>query len=151
MSHLTSIAVESIVDCPFSIALDEADGLIRFVLAKGSGARGPGLAWRHVEVRTQRECDATEMGRSHDEIAFSWDAHSRWLPDLKGHLRFRPHGVATRLVLDAMYEPPLGAFGRALDSLAGQRVAIATCRDLLDQIGRALEDHWRAERLRPTG
>jgi hypothetical protein len=142
MSNPSCVHVESVIDCPFSLALGEADGLIRSTLERGTGARVAGIAWRHVTVRSTHERDHTDMGRSHDEIAFSWDARSRWLPNLRGHLRFRPNGVATRMMLDAKYEPPFGTLGSVFDRFVGRRVATATCHDLLHQIGLALEDRW---------
>lgn len=86
----TTVNAERIVDCPFSFAVAEAD--VIFALLQNpsdGGVRVPyrelglpfaGAATHHSVVAYRRRRDRTEPGRVHDEIAFDWNAQSRWLP-----------------------------------------------------------------------
>ena len=58
------------------------------------------------------------------------------LPDLDADLEVGPLGPArTQLAINATYTPPLGAVGRTADRLLLHRLAEATVKRFLDQVG----------------
>ncbi len=160
MPRKTTVSVERIVDCPFSLVLGEADAIFAIVESPSGGIRVPyrdlglpfaGAVTHGVAVTFRRQDDLTEWGRFHDEIAFDWNAQSRWLPDFQGVLKFRIDTLKTRVILNGAYRPPLGWVGSAFDRVIGHRLALATCRDLLDRLASAMETRWSAEkRASPT-
>ena len=154
-----TVNVKRIVDCPFSRSIDEAH-LIFPMLERNSGVRLPfrqlglpigGAVTHLVKTHFHRQPDATERGRSHDQVDFEWCARCRWLPDLHGVLRFRIAGVDTRVALHADYAPPFGMLGSLFDRLVGRRLAVATATDLVDRLATVLESRWADELKRhPT-
>jgi hypothetical protein len=61
------------------------------------------------------------------------------LPTLEGDLEVASLGPnRTQLSISAMYTPPMGAFGRALDRGLLHRVAEATVKDFLDRVAAAM-------------
>jgi hypothetical protein len=148
------VSLEKIADCPFSLAVEQADQILPLFATPAGGLRipyrelglpFPGALTHPVMVRFQLERDPTEPGRAHDEIVFDWNAQSRWLPNFHGVLRFRIAEAQTRLLLDGAYVPPLGALGALLDRFIGHRLALATVDDMLARIAQALEARWAAE------
>ncbi len=146
--------MERIVDCPFGLAVNEAHAVFPMMEASGSGTRlryrdlnvPLAGALRHpVVVRFHRQRDLTEPGRVHDEIAFDWNAQSRWLPNFNGVLRFRIEAPRTRVVLSGAYVAPFGAFGRLFDRIIGRRLAVATLRDVINRLAQQLEARWTEE------
>jgi hypothetical protein len=60
----------------------------------------------------------------------------RMLPDLDADLEVGPLGPArTQLAINATYTPPLGTVGRTADRLLLHRLAEATVKRFLDQVG----------------
>ncbi len=152
----SSVSAERVVDCPFSLAVDEAHHIFPMLETSSKGGvriplRALGLPFagavqQPVAVVFRRERDATEPGRLHDEIAFDWNARSRWLPNLSGVLRFRIEALRTRVILSGEYVPPFGPLGVAFDHVVGRRLAIVTVNDVLDRLASELETRWAAER-----
>jgi hypothetical protein len=63
------------------------------------------------------------------------------LPTLDGDLEVAPMGpYRSQLSISAMYTPPMGAFGRALDRALLHRVAEATVKDFLDRVAATMTD-----------
>jgi hypothetical protein len=61
------------------------------------------------------------------------------LPRLDANLELGPLGEdRTQLAISAHYRPPLGVVGRAVDRVLLHRVAEATLKDFLDQVGQAI-------------
>ncbi len=157
-----TVSVERIVDCPFSLVLDEADVIFAILESQcnGGGVRLPyhalglpfaGAVTHRVAVHFKRRDDLTEWGRFHDEIAFDWSAHSRWLPNFQGVLRFRIATLKTLVILSGAYQPPFGRSGMLFDRLIGHRLALATCREILHRLAEALEKRWTAENISGHG
>jgi hypothetical protein len=131
----SSVHLEALADCPFSIAEDYATEYLRragtdFVLG----------------VRV----DTNERGRLHDELSVQWVPRAPLLPHIlmNGTLRFRIAGSSTRLVLDASYVPPGAALGRIFDAVFGHRIAVKMCWDLVRRIAADLTEReraWRSE------
>lgn len=155
---MTSVVrVERVVDCPFSFAIDEAKLIFPLLEVPAGGVRLPyrvgplrlrrGALARPVTVRFRRQRDVTEPGRSHDEIAFDWDAQSRWLPNFHGVLRFRIEFSQTRVILQGAYVPPFGGFGALFDRIIGHDLAVTSGDDLVRRLARGLEAGWATEKL----
>ncbi len=151
----SAVHVERLIDCPFSLAIDEAERIVAILESPTGGVRVPfqrlGLPFaggltHNVGVRFERRRDLDEPGRLHDEIGFDWDARARLLPNFRGVLRFRIESLQTRIILDGEYRPPLGRFGVFFDRLIGRRLAAATVRDLVDRLASDLEARWAADR-----
>jgi hypothetical protein len=70
-----------------------------------------------------------------------WAAHDGGLyPVFTGTLTVEDTGGNfCRLNLDGSYEPPLGFAGQLFDAVIGQRIALAACRQLLDDIKTSFE------------
>ena len=70
------------------------------------------------------------------------------LPVLEADLEIGALGAhRTQLALNASYRPPLGTVGRAIDRALLHRVAEATVKDFLDQVGVAIQ-HLAGQRRR---
>ena len=155
---MPSIHDERVVDCPFSLAIDEASHFFHIVEGPlPDDARLPirlfGLAFlmrRQVNTVGYRRRDLAERGRSHDEVAIAWKSGTLWLPDLRGSVRFRIESLKTRLLVDAAYVPPFGLAGVVFDRFAGRRIAEATIEDLTDRLQSRLESAWLDRRTSYT-
>lgn len=93
---------------------------------------------RTVQVRLGRSIRAATK----TVVPFSWEpigsAHGLF-PTLDADLEIAPLGpAATQLAISARYAPPLGVVGRMLDRAVMHRVAEATIKDFLDQVGDAV-------------
>lgn len=141
----SALSVERIANCPFSLSVDLAHDIFPELESSRGGVR-IGVLRRRVAVRFQRGRDATDVGRLHDEVSFDWNAHSPWLPNFNGTLRFRIESSQTRIILSGGYVPPFGPLGAAFDRVVGNRLALATARDLVHRVARALEARWAEER-----
>jgi hypothetical protein len=150
------VEFERIANCPFSLSIEATPGIFPLLERSGNGVRVPfevhvpplsGALSRTVSVKFHRRPDTTEPGRAHDEVAFDWNARSRWLPNMHGVIRFRAASSKTRIILHAEYIPPIGQVGVLFDRAIGQRLARATALDLLNRLSRRLEDRWAAERV----
>jgi hypothetical protein len=156
-----TIDVERIIECPFSLALEDAADFLPMLQAQTVLVRLPyrqlgipidGALSHRVEAHVHRQPDRTEWGRAHDELDFTWLARSRWLPDLRGVLRIRIAGLNARIMLHAEYVPPFGRLGSYFDRSVGHRIARATAAALVDRFAVALQHRWTQESTRhPSG
>lgn len=74
-------------------------------------------------------------------IELEWEAAKspRLFPFMKAELAIYPlTATETQLDLLGQYEPPLGALGKALDSLVGHRIAEACVHRLLEDVAQHL-------------
>jgi hypothetical protein len=83
-----------------------------------------------------------------DEVwAIAWEPEGGPFPSFEGTLSVRGDEGYERAVLEleGRYEPPLGAVGRAFDLVAGNKIAAATARRLLERLGAAIEHRYAEE------
>jgi hypothetical protein len=142
------LSATTLAACPFSIAQTYTEDYLREAEAGGATAilvAGP--LRRRVTVSFGSNVDETEPGRPHEQLSVRWSAHSPFIPDFAGCLRFRIAGQETRLVLEGKYVPPGGWLGIVFDAAIGRRIAQATADALLARIARDLQSReaaWRA-------
>jgi hypothetical protein len=118
-------------------------------LAEQAGSRGEqllaevgiGLAGRGLRKRVQVKLGPVVHYPSRTTLAMTWQPTSAQtlLPVLEAELEIGTLGVhRTQLALNASYRPPLGTVGRVIDRALLHRVAEATVKDFLDQVGEAI-------------
>ena len=66
------------------------------------------------------------------------DEHPNLFPTFDGGLELRDDDGGTELHLVGSYQPPLGAFGRFADGLAGHRFVVASLEAFLDDLAARL-------------
>lgn len=73
-------------------------------------------------------------------------------PDFSGQITIRADESYRSAVLEIRgdYAPPFGALGRAFDMIAGAKIASATAKTLLRQIGSVMEERYRTEEAQKT-
>lgn len=151
----SSVRVEQIADCPYSVAQSYAEDYLAAAQRGGEPETVVRAGPVHVPVRFGFEIrnDDRDPGRQHEEIVLRWTAQSALLPNFAGTLRFRIHGAHTRFILEGTYTPPGGMFGVLFDRIAGRFIARATAADLVTHVvlrAQAREAAWRAGILRPS-
>jgi hypothetical protein len=120
-------------------------------IAQRANARGDqlltevGIGERHRVERTVRlQVGVPIRAATKTVLPLSWQAvgATRGLfPTLDADLEIAPLGpLATQLAISARYAPPLGVVGRMLDRAVLHRVAEATIKDFLDQVGAAIAE-----------
>lgn len=102
-----------------------------------------GIGERHrVERTVEVRLGSVIRTATKTVVPFSWQAvgPARGLfPTLEADLEIAPLGPgSTQLSISARYAPPLGVVGRILDRAVLHRVAEATIKDFLDQVGEAV-------------
>jgi hypothetical protein len=102
-----------------------------------------GIGERHrVERTVELQLGEPIRATTKTVVPLSWRAvgATRGLfPTLDADLEIAPLGSATtQLAISARYAPPLGVVGRMLDRAVLHRVAEATIKDFLDQVGGAV-------------
>jgi hypothetical protein len=141
------VTVESVADCPFSMAQEYADEYLRAAEGNGpEGAIGVPAVRRGVLLSFAIHSDVIEFGRSHDELRVRWRSGTALLPDFRGSVRFRIDGQRTRVLVDGTYAPPFGLLGAIFDRVVGQAIARASVRDFADRLAVFLtrrEAQWR--------
>lgn len=147
----TSVCVETICDCPFSIAQDYAVEYLRRAEAGGPEAVMTAAPFipigRKVKLSFGLSADISEGGRQHEEIRVLWFAGSKLFPDFRGTIRFRIDGRRTLIIVEGRYVPPLGWFGNVFNRLVGRWIATLTLDDLARRLCVQLERRerlWRA-------
>jgi hypothetical protein len=120
-------------------------------LADRAGSRGEelltevgiGPAGHGLRKRVQVELGRVIRHPSRTTVAMTWrpTGAGALLPVLEAELEVGALGVhRTQLALNASYRPPLGTVGRAIDRALLHRVAEATVKDFLDQVGLAIRE-----------
>jgi hypothetical protein len=149
------ILAQRTASCPSAAALDYANAFftqheggkaaeVRLPL-RAFGLPFPDALAHPVRFSFTLHEDLTEQGRAHEEIAFSWNAGTTWLPNFHGTLRVRvAPQVHTTLSIEGWYAPPFGVFGMLFDRLLGHRLAQATVESLLGQRAERMESEERA-------
>jgi hypothetical protein len=127
-------------------------------LADRAGTRGEelltevgiGPAFRGLRKRVQVELGPVVRHPSRTTLAMTWQptGAGALLPVLEADLEIGALGAhRSQLALNASYRPPLGTVGRAIDRALLHRVAEATVKDFLDQVGVAIQ-HLAGQRRR---
>jgi hypothetical protein len=155
MARVTRVVVERVAACPFSVAHDYAEEMLRDA-ERSVDVRVPlrdfvvglrGSVRRPVKLVFALHPDETEDGRLHDALLIEWRAGTRLLPHFHGTLRLRIASVDhTRLTFEGAYRPPGGWFGIVFDVVLGRWIARSTMRDLLDRVAHGLEAREQAYR-----
>lgn len=105
----------------------------------------PGTLEKNVLVRYERGSDPLHF----DE---PWNVY--WTPegggpypDFAGQITVRADESYRGALLELMgdYAPPFGAVGRAFDMVIGAKIASATAKSLLQQIGASMESRYQTE------
>jgi hypothetical protein len=91
----------------------------------------------NVLVTFERASEGTQF----DEVwAVAWESsHDASFPAFEGLLAVRHTDGGAELEVCGEFAPPLHAAGQRFDLAAGQRIAIRTCRELLDELRRRIE------------
>jgi hypothetical protein len=103
---------------------------------------GLGPAGRGLRKRVQVELGQVVHHPSRTTLAMTWQptGAGALFPVLEADLEIGALGAhRTQLALSASYRPPLGSVGRAIDRALLHRVAEATVKDFLDQVGVAIQ------------
>jgi hypothetical protein len=114
----------------------------RLLAEVGFGGPGHRLG-RKVEV----EVGEVIRFPSKTVLPISWRAVAAeaLFPSLEADIEVAALGATrTQLSVSARYRPPFGLVGRIVDRALLHRVAEATLKDFLDQVGQALQDIARA-------
>jgi hypothetical protein len=105
-------------------------------------------AGRRVSRRIAVELGAVQLFAYGVSVRIKWRAarHSRFYPELEGHLRLeRRQPAGCRLRLDARYVPPGGRVGASVDKAVLHRIAESSVEDFTDRIAQALSNPARAQ------
>jgi hypothetical protein len=154
VSAVTHVYERFYLKCPYVRARDylrdalqtAADGkTVQSLPLSAPLALVPGSLEKSVLVRYERGRDPLHF----DE---PWNVY--WTPegggpypDFAGELTVRADENYRCAVLELRgdYVPPFGAVGRAFDMAAGQKIASATARALLENIAHIMEERYRSE------
>jgi hypothetical protein len=143
---MTKIVQRRIVACPYNLAKGYLDREFQGDV--------PGLSWRlRVSADVVKDVDV-QVRRAEDPMHFDEPWTVTWVPhgggpypSFKGTLTVRADEdwTGSELELSGSYDPPFGAAGKAFDLLLGERLATATAKTLLDEIGSRFEAHYRRD------
>jgi hypothetical protein len=114
-------------------AQERGDGLLTEV--------GVGPLATHFRRRVTIQLGAPVRFPSMTSVPFTWEpvGLDGLLPRLDANLELGSLGEdRTQMAISARYHPPLGVVGRAVDRVLLHRVAEATLKDFLDQVGQAI-------------
>jgi hypothetical protein len=131
---------------PWSVA---GDGDGRRLLAKVGFKVGPVPLYKTVWLRV----GWLPGGEPADRLMLpvTWEAVGGppIFPSMQGTLHVEPDEPgATRVTLNASYDPPLGSLGKGMDRLLTHRLAQVTMSDFVLSLARAVTDHLVAIRAR---
>ncbi len=131
MTNTRTIRRDALARCPFSGAIEYAEGYLRKAAERGI------IAELVVEtsIGVTVTDDYTDPARRHDALEFRWRPRSRWLPTGRAFLTVRPHAPqGSELQFSIAYEPPFATAGRLFDALIGRHIAWVTCGMLLRRL-----------------
>lgn len=148
---MTRLRDETLVECSiaetrvrldaFLASLQARDGIRRLRLRVPiSPAASRGFAIDRevrVEVRPKHD-DALDA----DVVEIAWKPEGTTIfPPFEGTLAVVHDHTADRAILkiDGTYTPPFGAAGQAFDATIGRQIAVATAREFLRDLKRAIE------------
>lgn len=149
---MTTIDQRHFIPCPYGLAktflageLFPTDGeRLEWVLHVAPPAPSGIDLSKDVDVYVSRAADPMHFD---EPWTVTWTPHGGGpFPTFSGTLTVRADedwNVAA-LELSGAYEPPLGPAGKAFDLLLGSRLATATAKALLSQIGDRIVAHYHA-------
>jgi hypothetical protein len=128
---------------PWAVALDEDGGDL---LAKVGVTIGRLPIYKHVRLQVGALPEVLRKDRV--MLPVSWEAVGGppIFPKMEGTLHVEPQGArATKITLNASYDPPLGKLGELIDRALMHRIAQDTMIDFIERLARALsadlQDH----------
>ena len=128
---------------PWSLALDGDGGDL---LAKVGITIGRVPVYKHVRLQVGVLPEVLRKDRV--MLPVSWEAVGGppIFPKMEGTLHVEPQGArATKITLNASYDPPLGKLGELIDRALMHRIAQETMNDFIERLARALsadlQDH----------
>src|SRR5665213_4150864 len=158
---MTQLLERQFLTCPYGLAKGYLD-------SEYGAAAGHELLWHLRAPSIAAKADApldlekdvdVKIRRGEDPMHFdepwdvTWSPHGGGpYPDFEGTLTIRADESweVSVLELSGSYKPPLGFAGAAFDALLGARLAAATAKALLAEIGRHLEAHYQRDEAAKT-
>ncbi len=123
---------------PWSVALDGNGGAL---LAKVGLNLGGIPVYTHVQLQVGAVPEALRGDRV--MLPVSWEAVGGppIFPKMEGTLHVEPEGrQATRITLNASYDPPLGRLGELIERAVMHRIAQLTMSDFTERLAKALDE-----------
>ncbi len=162
MNAQSRIGTTKLVDCPFSVAQEYAEGFftaairdIAFAvpIQKLVPSLGTGLG-AAVKLRFRERFEVLRHGRRHSALAIEWSGESKLYADFRGVLELRVASISmTEATLEGSYRPRYGVLGAMFDRLFGYRIAQAMLETLMDRLADDLgqrEAQYRIENAPTT-
>jgi hypothetical protein len=118
----------------------EADGDGRALLERAGFKVGPVPVYKRVTLRVGRLPGVAPAARL--MVPVTWEAVGGppIFPAMQGSLHVEPDGQsATRLTLNASYDPPMGKLGEGMDRIVMHRLAQITMSDFIARLAAALQ------------
>ncbi len=150
---MTTIYERCAVKCPYAQAREFLHQTLEAASRMPQAQRLPLIAPLGI-IGDEEKTVLVRYRLSHDRMHLDEPWHVSWTPedggpypDFTGDLTVRADESYERALLELRgeYEPPLGAFGHAFDLIAGSKIASATARTLLINIGTAMETRFKAQ------
>jgi hypothetical protein len=102
-----------------------------------------------IEVRKVEERPADSMSGPVTRLQLEWEAarNPRLFPFMKADLSIYPlTSTETQLDFSGVYEPPLGPLGKAMNAVAGHRIAEVSVHRFVNDVAGYLRQHLAAGR-----
>jgi hypothetical protein len=151
---MTHVYERLLLKCPYVHARQYLRESLDDVTAQDEPQTLPLAAPRGFVPRVLERSVVVHFERARDPLHFDEPWRVDWTPDgegpypdFSGELRVRPDESYRGAILELTgdYAPPIGAVGRAFDMVIGERIASATARALLEQIGAQMEARYDRE------
>jgi carbon monoxide dehydrogenase subunit G len=121
---------------PWSVALDGDGGEL---LAKVGVTIGRMPIYKNVQLKVGASSATLRQDRVMLPVSWTAVGGPPIFPKMEGTLHVEPEGSgATRLTLNARYDPPFGRLGDLIDRALMHQVAQMTMSDFVDRLARAL-------------
>jgi hypothetical protein len=92
---------------------------------------------KEIEIVIKGHTDVESLSRKELTLQLEWKAASapRFFPTMIADLHVYPlSSTETQLDFEGAYEPPLGIVGKALDAVAGRRIAEASVHHFVNEV-----------------
>ncbi len=129
---------------PWSVALDGDGGEL---LAKVGLTIGPLPVYKHVRLQVGAVPEALHNERAMLPVRWEVVGGPAIFPKMEGTLHVEPAGArATKITLNASYDPPLGKLGELIDRAVMHHVAQITMNDFIERLALALTAELRDQK-----